>query len=45
LRALTTTTASLVLANGGVVRSVDHWGTRNLPQKMKRGDGSATTGT
>ncbi|ORY75338.1 ribosomal protein S6 [Leucosporidium creatinivorum] len=44
LRALTTTTTSLILANGGVVRSLDHWGTRHLPQKMRRGDGSSLTG-
>ncbi|SCZ95940.1 BZ3500_MvSof-1268-A1-R1_Chr8-1g09897 [Microbotryum saponariae] len=44
IRALTTTTTSLVTSNGGVVRSLDHWGTRNLPQRMKRGDGSSLEG-
>ncbi|KAL8280630.1 hypothetical protein RQP46_006953 [Phenoliferia psychrophenolica] len=44
IRTLATTTSSLILANGGVVRSLDHWGTRNLPQRMKRGDGSSFSG-
>lgn len=45
VRTLATTTSSLILANGGVVRSLDHWGHRNLPQRMKRGDGSSFVGT
>ncbi|GAA5915296.1 hypothetical protein JCM5296_000541 [Sporobolomyces johnsonii] len=37
LRSLTQSAASLIHHNGGVVRSLDHWGTRNLPAKAKVG--------
>ncbi|KAM0756118.1 hypothetical protein T439DRAFT_320812 [Meredithblackwellia eburnea MCA 4105] len=43
-RSLLATTSSLVLANGGVVRNIDYWGARNLPQKMKRGGVASSTG-
>lgn len=39
------TTSQLISQNGGVVRQLDFWGTRNLPEKMKvgkrRGGGGA----
>ncbi|KWU41734.1 ribosomal protein S6, partial [Rhodotorula sp. JG-1b] len=35
LQTLIRSSASLIADNGGVVRHLDHWGTRNLPQRMK----------
>lgn len=37
LQTLIRSSASLIADNGGVVRHLDHWGTRNLPQRMKVG--------
>ncbi|BGP37657.1 hypothetical protein JCM10450v2_001580 [Rhodotorula kratochvilovae] len=37
LHSLLRSTSALVAQNGGVVRSLDHWGTRNLPNQMKVG--------
>lgn len=44
MQSLTQTSTSLILANGGVVRNLDYWGFRNLPQKMTRGDGESLVG-
>ncbi|BGP22551.1 hypothetical protein JCM10295v2_001436 [Rhodotorula toruloides] len=45
IHSLMRTTTQLVSQNGGLVRALDFWGTRNLPQKMKvgrsRGGGGA----
>ncbi|KAK4052975.1 hypothetical protein OIO90_004099 [Microbotryomycetes sp. JL221] len=40
IRALTTTASSLIVKNGGVVRTFDYWGNRHLPQPFKRGQDS-----
>ncbi|BGP13550.1 hypothetical protein JCM10213_004199 [Rhodosporidiobolus nylandii] len=37
LHSLLRSTTSLVHQSHGVVRTVDHWGTRNLPSKMRVG--------
>ncbi|GAA5868271.1 hypothetical protein JCM3774_000988 [Rhodotorula dairenensis] len=37
LQTLIRSSAALIADNGGVVRHLDHWGTRNLPQRMKVG--------
>ncbi|GAA6042227.1 hypothetical protein JCM8097_005104 [Rhodosporidiobolus ruineniae] len=37
LHTLLRSTTSLVHQNHGVVRTVDHWGTRNLPSRMRVG--------
>ncbi|POY74308.1 hypothetical protein BMF94_2502 [Rhodotorula taiwanensis] len=37
LQTLIRTSSALISDNGGVVRHLDHWGTRNLPQRMKVG--------
>ncbi|KPV75706.1 uncharacterized protein RHOBADRAFT_14009 [Rhodotorula graminis WP1] len=37
LHQLLRSSSALVAQNGGVVRSLDHWGTRNLPNRMKVG--------
>ncbi|GAA6003287.1 hypothetical protein JCM10207_001844 [Rhodosporidiobolus poonsookiae] len=48
LHSLLRSTTQLVTQNHGVVRTVDHWGTRNLPSKMKvgkrRGGGGGAEG-
>ncbi|BGP53651.1 hypothetical protein JCM8202_003579 [Rhodotorula sphaerocarpa] len=55
LQTLIRSSSALIAENGGVVRHLDHWGTRNLPQRMKVGkrrgggggsgeDGSSSTG-
>ncbi|GAA5905114.1 bS6m family ribosomal protein [Sporobolomyces salmoneus] len=48
LRSLTASASSLVHNNGGVVRTLDHWGTRNLPARAKigkrRGGGGSAEG-
>ncbi|KAI0745435.1 ribosomal protein S6 [Earliella scabrosa] len=36
IKDLVTRVASHVLNNGGVVRKLDSWGTRTLPQRMRR---------
>ena len=36
IRELVRQSAMHVINNGGVVRSINSWGTRTLPQKMKR---------
>ncbi|KAI9068053.1 ribosomal protein S6 [Trametes sanguinea] len=36
IKDLVTRAASHVLDNGGVVRRLDSWGTRTLPQRMRR---------
>ncbi|GAA5978775.1 hypothetical protein JCM10908_004480 [Rhodotorula pacifica] len=37
LQTLVRSSAALIADNGGVVRRLDNWGTRNLPQKMRVG--------
>ncbi|KAJ8295249.1 30S ribosomal protein S6 [Rhodotorula toruloides] len=37
IHSLMRTTTQLITQNGGVVRNLDFWGTRNLPQRMKVG--------
>ncbi|GAA5972810.1 hypothetical protein JCM8115_001185 [Rhodotorula mucilaginosa] len=37
LQTLIRSSAALIADHGGVVRHLDHWGTRNLPQRMKVG--------
>ncbi|GAA5989684.1 hypothetical protein JCM11641_007279 [Rhodosporidiobolus odoratus] len=37
LQTLLRSTTSLLASSNGVVRTVDHWGTRNLPSQMRVG--------
>ncbi|KAM0792054.1 hypothetical protein ACM66B_004761 [Microbotryomycetes sp. NB124-2] len=37
IRSLTTTASSLIVKNGGVLRTFDYWGKRQLPQPFYRG--------
>ncbi|KDQ21726.1 hypothetical protein BOTBODRAFT_150661 [Botryobasidium botryosum FD-172 SS1] len=36
IKDLVRTTATQVIKNGGVVRTLDYWGTRQLPHRMRR---------
>ena len=44
IQTLAATSTSLILANGGVIRTIDYFGQKVLPQKMKRGDESSELG-